>query len=662
MISILLAALLGAQGQQVGKHSGNWVQVPSPTSPSLNAVLYAAFNAPGCYATGSTALAVDGSGNSVAATFSRSSGTDYYRDNPPHQFTSCPAGQIGISGLHGLSLQAWTGVNQLSAPTDSPTSSGAWSVIGAGTVVTANQPTFADGSATASVIASAGGTVSGIQQTWTAPGTSYYSASGFVSEITSFGGPSNPYCMAITLASSVDTAMAKLDARLESWTYLAPGVKAGVEQAGHDWVYWWIISPSIPSGSQTYQIWEDNDCSNNSQGAIVAANQYMKIGRLMVSHPNNGTVAAYTGGGANRTADYLYFPVNVNPSTTGITLKAALDPMNVPWTQRSVGGNQTKIGGLYVSTTTQGAANSLLMYVTTSSLTCTVYDNTATSKTVTTGISADDKSHVVSCGTDGSGNITAGIDGGAGRVTVSGTGTGIITGTLTKAYVGSLSSADVGAGLPVGISDYIVCATADPTVCGSWSTTQPTWIGVLGDSNTSTVGPTTPYTTSWTVTAATTLGGTYRVANFAVDGSTSINALQDWTVGARAHRFAKVAVMLGTNDVQLANYSAAQAMSYLRQIYRQILASGAQPVLMTVFPTSTMNATQNAERLRLNVAIMNEAAQNGFKVADVGTYVDDGYWGGTWGQIRTIWANADQLHLNDAGEAAVGVFMAPYLQ
>jgi len=50
---------------------------------------------------------------------------------------------------------------------------------------------------------------------------------------------------------------------------------------------------------------------------------------------------------------------------------------------------------------------------------------------------------------------------------------------------------------------------------------------------------------------------------------------------------------------------------------------------------------------------------NGWRCPDTATFMDDGTYGGTTGNLRSIWNSGDGTHPNDAGQAAMGAFIAP---
>lgn len=172
----------------------------------------------------------------------------------------------------------------------------------------------------------------------------------------------------------------------------------------------------------------------------------------------------------------------------------------------------------------------------------------------------------------------------------------------------------------------------------------------IGDS-TSAVSASVPQ--PWTYVAASTAG--VSIAQITRGGWLSTEGLNAYRA-SKSHRWRRVAVFVGTND--LSSYN---PFPTLKLLYQEILSDGAIPIPMTIMPRG-LTGQAEIDRLNVNRAIQAWGQTNGYPVADIATFVDAGTYGGTPGTLRATWDSGDGLHPNQAGHTAMGGFMAPYFQ
>jgi hypothetical protein len=620
------------------------------TPPNQNAVLFAPFNVPGCYANGSTALATNG----AAVVFTRGS-TANYQDNPGAGWSSCASGQARVSGWTGY-ISERAASQQLTASTDSPANGGGWALIAAGPTVTPNNGTipWIDGTSTATQIVTSAATLSGLKQAITEGAVTY----GFGGFFQGNMGNGNQYCIGLsTDGTNVDCKFTIYPPALTYQTLSGTTSRCGVELAGADWVRAWTES-TVAGGASTPRFFLDENCTNGTMTGTTNNALIYYVARMFMYHPNNSPVSTYISAATSRAADRMSFPISVTGGNVCLSVKA--NPMGLPWSVRhNVAANiNTPLAGAYSSGTTAGSANSMYMYQGGGGMVCNVYDNAVGVKTITIPTAIDDNlSHVFKCCASSAGVVSAGMDGGITTKTT-GAGTGIIGATLTSVYVGEIDSAETAWTGPIGVSDFAVCNLSDPTQCGDWSIPASTWDMALGDSITqSNLSYVLPSNT-WTVTAASLSG--HRVINYAWDGAKAADLLAAWPNMGAMQRAGKVAVLVGINDLE-APLTAAQTFESIRKLYQLIIGSGAIPVPMTVLPTSTCNAACQTERASLNAAIKAWGVTNGYRVADCAPLLDNGS-----GALSTTacgggtCASVDNIHPSVAGMVTLGTCAAPY--
>jgi lysophospholipase L1-like esterase len=271
---------------------------------------------------------------------------------------------------------------------------------------------------------------------------------------------------------------------------------------------------------------------------------------------------------------------------------------------------------------------------------------------------------VAKCCTSSTGTVTLGYDGAITSTVASGAGTGILSSPPTVTYLGTIAGS--GAYLQVSslaISDYVVCNVSNPNLCGDWARSTKATSAAFGDSITSSNGWLTgsDVTAVWPSITANLVGSP--VASLGRGSWRTLDALPGWS-SAQGHRYQRVAVLVGINDINwgVGAVGAAVAFDNLQQLYAKIIANGAIPVPMTVLPTSLLTGQKEIERQNLNIAILAWCTRTGYRCADSATYMDDGTYGGTPGRLHTIWASADGLHPNQDGETALGTFMSTYFR
>lgn len=609
------------------------------TQPDQNAVLYAlpSSTPDGCYASGSTALARDASGAGVAMTFARNA-VAYFPDTPANGWwRSCPANQLRVSGQWTGAILDANGTNLFATPTDSPTSTAPWSLIAAGPTLTANNGTypFLDGTSTGTTITESAGVVTGIQQTVTVSSAQYCQHAIFQS------GPSRA-CWGYSLDGT--TVHAKFNIFQGSVTYVGSGVKAGIEYLGNGFTRPWACA-TLTAGSVTPQFFATAACDDNTKAATGATAVTQIIARTMFQGAIGNTASqatTYSPAGTARPLDELLWPVSLANGNVCASIK--YEPYGASADARSTSG----LVSLYGPTATWQAANSAALYYSPTQVTWAVTDAAGAVRTVIGNIPVGLGPHTYKGCTSTTGAMSLYVDG-AVMTNASGAGTGILTDPPTKVYVGTLAGSGSYVRTATGaFSDLAVCNLSDPILCGDGSRPAPASMLAVGDSITAGVGI-SGVTTPWSAVAANLNG--VNIAMIARGSWQSAHALAAYQAN-RGHRWKKVAVLIGSNDLSVSG----QAFDTIRQIYAAIIADGAIPVPMTILP----RGANEAIRQDLNKAILNWCQMSGYTCADIASIMEDP---ANPGHLKAAYFNVgDETHPNQTGHNAMGAFMAPYLQ
>lgn len=648
-ITIIIAVLLASSALAEGP--GALMQSPSVVGgvtvqsfPARNAALYGLGSsiAQGCYASGSTALAVDGAGAPVAMTFARNS-TKYYPDTPAAWWTSCPANQLAVWGTGaGAKLDA-PGTNLLGAPTDSPSGGAPWVLVAAGPTVTQNSAdiTFLDGTQTTSKFIEAAGGVSGLYQTITATANQYCASMIFQW--------SSRQCWGFSFDGV--TADAKWDIRQGKVLYCptypdcsstSATVKVGAINLGRGFIEGWACK-TLAAGNTNMTWFATSTCSDNVI-ADTAATAISYLTRAQVETRvafSNAQVSTYTPAGTVRPIETLTFPVTL--ADGNVCLGAKLEPYPGWWTT-----HVTEPMSLYGGTVTLGAANSMYIEMAPTYVSVSVYDNAAALKSVITNINesyAANKPRIVMGCTTAAGAMSLVVDGVIATNT-SGAGTGILTTPPTTLYVGSRSGSGASfVSESMSVSDLIVCNTGDPTQCGD-TVVQARYTNLaVGDSITAAVVGNPP----WTTTASTISGA--HIAQISRPGYNTADCLASYQAN-RGHRYRKVAVFCGTND------SGVTWWDNMRALYAEIRSDGAIPIPMTIMPKGAVGQTE-IDRKNMNRTILAWCSANGVACADIATEMDDP---GNPGHLRAVDDSGDGLHPSVTGQGHIGTFMAPFFR
>lgn len=648
-LAVLLAAWACAAEAQVGwptyfPSSGSGSSSTAASS-SRNAVLYVPFNTPGCYASGSTALATNGAAMTVSRT-----GAKLYPDTPNGGWwASCAANSLAVDGVFGGAVLDGAGTNLLGTPTDSPTSSGNWSLIAAGPTVTQNSTdiTFLDGTQTTSKFQESAGVVSGIQQSITTVAAPYCLSAVFQYN--------SRDCIGFSLDGS--TVAAKFNIKTAGVTYCptwpdctssSATVQASVHQLGQGFVEA-VACQTLGAATANRQIFATAACSDNTQAATGGASvTYIARVQLETRVGANGPVqsTAYTPTGTTRGQEVLSFPVTF--ADGNVCIGAKVSPRTSPWSSRKL--SDAFVISAYGATDTLAAANSMYVQLTSTGAIFSVYDNAAAAKTVTisTVDSAASSARVrdVKACTSSAGVMSLSLDGSIGT-TAAGAGTGILTTPPTKLVVGAGGGSGFYAVTTSGaFYDVIACNVSDPTSCGN--SLLPAGSLALGDSITSGV-QTAGVTQPWSYVASAAVGTP--IAQVSRAGWTSTECLTAYT-GTRSFRhYKRVAVLCGTNDIGLS------AFDRIRRTYEAILADGAIPVPMTILPRNAAGQTET-DRLNINKQILRWCADNNVRCADSATFMADG--GGN--DLQAAYDSGDGLHPNQAGHTALGGYMAQFFR
>jgi lysophospholipase L1-like esterase len=269
--------------------------------------------------------------------------------------------------------------------------------------------------------------------------------------------------------------------------------------------------------------------------------------------------------------------------------------------------------------------------------------------------------HVFKCCTSASGDVKMGYDGSTTSTVASGAGSGILATPPSVVYLGTYAAS--GPYMQIGsaaYSDIAVCAVSDPNQCGDWARPGRRVDAAIGDSITVGIGNGDAVTNPWPQVAGVRAGTS--ISQIGRASWYTFHALPGWE-SARQHRYRKIAVLLGINDVgtltgPVLTSSAAIAFEALRQLYGEIIKSGAVPIPMTVLPTTIYTGANEAERRKLNVSILRWCQDTGYACADASSFFDNG----TGGAPKAAWISGDGIHPNQAGHTALGGFMANYFR
>lgn len=639
-LALVLSLMLAVPAAAQESPEWHWLtprcraKIPSP-DPARNAVLYALPTtvAPGCYASGSTALARNAAGQGVAMTFTRNSVAYYYDTFNGSWWKSCPANQLRVSGAWSGAMLDAPGTNLLAAPADAPVTGGAWSVMAAGPTLTANLSFMDSGPGTATAfVESAAANPSGIQQSVTVTAQAYAMSAWL------YGGSAARLCWGYAINNTV---YAKFNIFQGSVTYQATGTYAGVEHGPAGWVRPWVVTPTLGAGTVPVQWFATTTCTDNAIAA-TGATASTTIANLQFEAAV-GTSAAqpttWAAPGTNRPVEALTFPVSLPDGNVCVSFKA--EPRGSPWDARSASG----FVWLGSSPTNK---NYIGIRIQAGTFYFDLYDDTPAVKRVsflTTGIPWNQPRVVKACAS-ADGAMILSIDGARTTVTA-GAGTGILSSIPNLLRLGEHGGGAFPAS--IAISDVLVCNTSDPDACGDVAKPAPKMNAAIGDSIT--VGAYGGATIAWPQRAAT-LSGTNvfplaRVAWKTPDALAAYLAEQN-------HRWNRVAILLGTN-----NANDNLGWEGLRRLYEAIIANGGTPIPMTIIPGGATGAAET-QRLETNKAILAWCARTGYRCADLASAMADPAQPNFMrAEYYTV---GDTVHPNQTGQDAIAAFMAPYFQ
>jgi lysophospholipase L1-like esterase len=645
---LILPSLAFGQGVSknppaIGKGSSVSGSSAPAADPAKNAVFFAPFNKPGCYASGTTSLATDGSGTPVAITYTRND-SKTFSDVPNRGWVvTCPANQLAVSG-------AWTGAlfdapnnNLLTAPTDSPTSSGAWSLVAAGPTVTANSAAYLDGTTTMSNFTEAAGVVSGLRQSYSFDGVHPYCAYMEFS-------PNQRPCWGLSFDGITTSAKFNIWSSGVTWCPTWPDcssssatVRAGSFHKGRGYNRAWACTTPA-AGAKNVTWFATSTCDDNAIAA-TGATSTTAIGRAGLEY--NGWITSYQTPGSVHAQETTSAPVTFTDGN--ICLGAWYEPsggwINLTANLVSVYGSS---GNTFASPNSAGlqyGATGPIFWVT---------DNAGAWKyaSLPGGVNipaGTGPRHVVGC-VSSTGVIKVSVDGSVASVT-SGSGTGILNPASlpNTIYIGQLAgSGGYAPNTSISLSDVIACgagAGADPLNCGSNVRSTKAANLALGDSITDGPGVAQP----WTYVAA--AGSGANIAQNSRSGWSSTDCLRAYSAN-RNHRWRKVAVLCGTNDLDGATFER------IRQIYVQIIQDGAIPVPMTILPRG-LTGQYEIDRINLNKSIQRWGYDYGYPVLDSASCMDDP---SNPGHLRASDDSGDGTHPNATGHARLGTCAIPYFQ